>query len=648
MLKYIIVIPALFLFVNISAQSPAQYDWDTTRERYVLSVVEEQLPEIILKEHEEYLYTFEKDQFVLYNIYHRIARLNNDEAIQRHNRITIPMNRTFELVEIKARTINLNGNVINFDKKNLKEVQQNNGEGGSRLFAMEGVIIGSEVEYYYIRKMTPSLQESNYLQMDVPIKSLSFVVKCPKHLEFDFKSYNGLADIKTEETEKENIYSLVMNNIPASREEEFAFANAKKMRLEYKLAYNTAKSKARINTWDDAGKRFYSLIYSIEKDAQKTVERYVKELNDNPSDPLTKRIRRIERKIKTSVRIDTKGSGDALDNVESIIEYKVASPQGMVRLMANVFEVLNIRAQVVLTCSREYAAFDGDFDTFNYLDDYILFFPETSQFLSPYNLSLSYPIIDSEFTAQHGLFIEPVSIGSLNSAIASVREIAAVPYSFNTDNLFINVKFSDDLEENRVDLKREFSGYNSSYIASNYHLMTDEQKLLMVDELLKQTAPGLTINDWKGVVDVEGDVDQFILNVNFTSSHFIERAGQRLLFKVGLLIGPQSELYNEDERVNPVENDYNRGYDRVIKVQVPAGYRVKNPEDLDKSVLYKDGDSVPYSFVSAVESEGQMLTITIKEYYKEIYAPLDRYEDYRKVINAAADFNKVTLVLEKK
>jgi hypothetical protein len=34
-------------------------------------------------------------------------------------------------------------------------------------------------------------------------------------------------------------------------------------------------------------------------------------------------------------------------------------------------------------------------------------------------------------------------------------------------------------------------------------------------------------------------------------------------------------------------------------------------------------------------------------YYTAIYAPLHRYEDFRKVINAAADFNKVTLVLEK-
>jgi hypothetical protein len=57
---------------------------------------------------------------------------------------------------------------------------------------------------------------------------------------------------------------------------------------------------------------------------------------------------------------------------------------------------------------------------------------------------------------------------------------------------------------------------------------------------------------------------------------------------------------------------------------------------------------LPFSFVSNYTLEGQTLTVTINEYYKQLYAPLERYEDYRKVVNAAADFNKVTLVLEKK
>ena len=55
----------------------------------------------------------------------------------------------------------------------------------------------------------------------------------------------------------------------------------------------------------------------------------------------------------------------------------------------------------------------------------------------------------------------------------------------------------------------------------------------------------------------------------------------------------------------------------------------------------------PFLFQSDYTIKDNILEISIKEYYKEIFAPLARYEDFRKVINASADFNKVTLVLEK-
>ncbi len=36
------------------------------------------------------------------------------------------------------------------------------------------------------------------------------------------------------------------------------------------------------------------------------------------------------------------------------------------------------------------------------------------------------------------------------------------------------------------------------------------------------------------------------------------------------------------------------------------------------------------------------------EEYRRVSYPLSQYEDFKKVINASADFNKVVLVLQKK
>jgi hypothetical protein len=107
-------------------------------------------------------------------------------------------------------------------------------------------------------------------------------------------------------------------------------------------------------------------------------------------------------------------------------------------------------------------------------------------------------------------------------------------------------------------------------------------------------------------------------------------------------------MYRDDERTTVVENDYNRKYDRKIRVHIPKGYQVKNLDDLKVDIAYHDRDYVPYMFKSDYTVKDDVVEVTIVEYYKEIYAPLSRYEDFRKVVNAAADFNKITLVLEKR
>ncbi len=110
-------------------------------------------------------------------------------------------------------------------------------------------------------------------------------------------------------------------------------------------------------------------------------------------------------------------------------------------------------------------------------------------------------------------------------------------------------------------------------------------------------------------------------------------------------------MYQEKERKLAVENGHNRIYKRTLIFEVPKGYQVKNLEDLKLNVVFdKDENGKKEKncgFISNYKQEGNTITVDIFEYYYEIYLPLENFEDYRKVINAAADFNKIVLVLEK-
>lgn len=647
--KFWIILLACVQFVTFTLHATSVYEWDAERSRYTLSPQEESIGEYVLKQHAQYDYVFEENQFLLYATFHRIVRVNNNEAIQRNNRIYIAMNSVLDLVDLKARSINKSGKVVNFDASNLKELKDDETGQGFRIFAIEGVELGSEIEYFYVLKKHASLYDRVFMQFETPVKNNSFRLSCPTHLKFDFRSYNGFAKIEEgNSTDEYNVYEGAMADIPALRRENFSSFDANRQRIEFKLAYNMAKSEVRLFTWEEAAKTFHGILTTIDKNDAKALDKYVKTMEDKASDNVEERIRNIERKIKTTIQVNPHARDEALDDIESIIKFKVASKEGITRLLYLVFEHVGIKCQPVITCSRDRVRFDEGFDSWAFLDEYVLHFPATDGFISPYSFEFRYPLIPPALTAQKGLFIEPYTYGDINSAIGAVKEIPAADYTINTDNLAMTVTFDEALEGNNISMDREFGGCNATFVAPYYEMVNDSDRGNLIEELVKQTAPDAVIADWNAGATTSGPAENFAMKVDFTSRHFIETAGPRILFKVGELIGPQVEMYRDDQRMSGVENDFNRGYDREIRLRIPQGYQVRNPDDVKINVVYRDDDKQPYLFVSEYAMEGNEMVINIKEYYKEIFAPVSRYEEFRSVINAAADFNKVILVLEKK
>ncbi|MBS1555146.1 MAG: DUF3857 domain-containing protein [Bacteroidetes bacterium] len=648
-MKYFFIVAFAVGYIIETLASPAQqgaYQWEENRKRYVLSDAEDSISEYILRHHIQYDYAVENDRLVLLNTVHRIVRVNSDEAIQRNNRIYISMNRSSTLIALRARTITKSGKVVYFDQKDLKEIAEEEKGTPYKIFAMEGVEQGSEVEYFYTRKMNASMFDRVYLQFEVPVKASSFQLSCPEHLEFDFRTYNGLPEISKRSEDKKNIYTVYQERIERRKKEEFSNYEASRKRVEFKWAYNNARSRARQYTWDEAAKTFYRITHTRSKEDEKALQKFAAAIPDNPKNDLSTRIAAIEKYIKSNIQIAEKGDSENLEEIAGITKYKNASESGITKLFLGVMEQKAIECQVVITCSREVVVFDPKFDSWAFLDQYLLYFPGTRGFLAPGSFQFRYPFVPAELTAQSALFVEPVEVGDLKSALPELKMVPAIDYTLNVDNLNIEVDFSTDLSANNIKLEREFGGYNASFIAPYFEMTTEEQRSNMVKEITKQTAPDADIAKWDMAVSKKSS-NNVVMKTDFKSSHFIENAGKRILFKVGELIGPQTELYQDDKRTTPVENDFNRGYDRVIKVKLPEGYRVKNPDDCKIDIQYKEGDQVPFLFVSSYKQSGQELEIAIQEYYKTIHAPLARYEDFRKVINAAADFNKVVLVLEK-
>ena len=113
-----------------------------------------------------------------------------------------------------------------------------------------------------------------------------------------------------------------------------------------------------------------------------------------------------------------------------------------------------------------------------------------------------------------------------------------------------------------------------------------------------------------------------------------------------MLIGPQANLYNSNERKLPVEIEHLKEYNRVITFEIPTGYSVKNLNDLNLSVQ-PEFNNKTMGFVSTYDVKDNTLIVTVKEWYGTIIIPVSEYKSYENVVNAAADFNKLVVVLQK-
>ena len=144
------------------------------------------------------------------------------------------------------------------------------------------------------------------------------------------------------------------------------------------------------------------------------------------------------------------------------------------------------------------------------------------------------------------------------------------------------------------------------------------------------------------------------ITATVNTSQLTDQADKNYLFKVGEIIGPQHQLYNDDDRRLRVDLDYPNSENRTITLNLPVGYKILNPEALRMHADYVNREIQPViSFNSDYKiipdkKNGDKVVISINEFYNQLHFSPNDYERYRKVINTAADFYKVALLISPK
>lgn len=625
-------------------------EWKNNPVLHKLEAEDKDLGAVILEDFRYHEYKMnEKNEMFVYCEERRLIKVNDDRGIEMFNKIYVATSINSEVISIKARAIQPDGKIIIVPQKKILDVEENGRK--YKKFAMEGVEKGGEIEYYtFIKYPLFKFGIEYFTHSSVPIRKARFALCVPEHLYFDVKGYNGFSVSKdTVLNSKRYIYSSA-DNLPYFESEKYSSTDPYIPNIQYKLSYNYAKDRSvRIDTWSELAKNVYANYMQLSEKEIKVTDNLLKKIHYNEGSKV-ETIVAIEDFIKTNFSINRQATGENADIIEKIIKSKVASYYGATRLMLALLQEAKIPVTIVYPTKRDNTPIDEEFENYKLVDDILLFFPSTGQFLDPVNISWRYPFVTPYWAGTKGLFIKETSIGSLHSALASFDTIPMLPYENSSSNLDVQMRFNKTMDTLELKSKQTLTGYNaSSYRPAFTFLEKDKQ-----DEFTKDIIGNISKNDSVTNIKVENQLmsesyKMLPLNIygEIKSVELLERAGNKILIKVGEVIGTQEEMYQEKKRKLPLLLQFPHSLDRVISFEVPKGYRIRNVTDLLLHVTDKDASGETMGFISTYTLTGDQLQINLHEFYKQIYYPIEKIEIFRKVINAAADFNKVVLVLEK-
>lgn len=632
------------------------YTWDDTLKIPELSKEDKEFSEIVLKELFAYEYVVNQVEAVRYKTYHKITLVSDDKGIEGNNKVYVPVSDDKNIVILKARTISPSGVITELKDDKFKQVEDLEDYGSFKIFALEGIEKGSVVEYFYTVKSSNLAERGSiYVQKDVKILDYKFEIITSEHLVFEAFGVNGVEGIKdTLAVDGKNYITYEAKNIPKYEKEKYAAKSANKQRIDFNFVRTVSRNGTTKNSgqdWAGAATRFQKVFSSFDNKTLKKFAKSLKSIGVTSSMSTEDKVKKIENYVKDQRNFqydENIGNRELLD----VFVTKKVGEYDIERMFCYYFKAAGIDYNLVLTSDRFDKRFEKENESWVYLQELLLYIPELDMYIVPSEIQNRYGLVQSTLTETYGLFINEVQITKdVVSATPEIKWIKGTKTEDNASLMDLDISFTD-FSAPEVKLVDQYKGHEGGYFKLQATYGDEEQLNEYYEELVKSK---LGEDADLGKVEVKGtDIntsaieDPFTMTVTAKVPSVIETAGNEYLFKIGTVIGEQVQMYQEKERKYDAEVHFPHYYRRTITFTIPEGYKVSGLEDLNIDITYGDDKEKTIGFESSYKVEGNKVIVDVYEYYKKTVYPLEQFEDFRKVVNAAADFNKIVILFSKK
>ena len=642
MKKKFLVLKILLIvsYFNTYSQSYLNIDWDSDKTNSFPS--DNDLFGIFNNHYVEYFKSKFTEEVYVYETRHtktKINRINNPLD----NEIIISKINVSEIVDVRAKIINQD-TIINYSFEEMKKmINSDDSDENYNNYKLPNLDEGDIVEIMYTVKKDFNFNGNKIIEESYPILLSKFIL-IENNFKSNIKIYNSnnsfVSDIIFDGKKSKQI---IFNNLNATANEQYSTPIANKIKISYQC-YENRDDVSQIEYWGNLVQNVSELFFP--KAVNEKAKEILKEIKYGyvkiPWNEL-KIANAIDEYIKNNFVISDEDDPE-LNDIEYILNNKISNDFSIIQVYSSLFKEANIEYEVAISCNRYFLKFDPELFDPNQLREFLIFLPNQEKYISPNRIEYRVSEAPEDLLGNYGIFID-------KDLDYYFSEITLFDQNFSQIKKNIEVNISRNLNKIKIDESRSFSGYwaitNRNYI----YLSENEKTDFLVDFFTINGLDNKKVSKYN-IKNFDISHNNFNTPLEITStistSDLIEEKDGLTNFKIGKIIGLQSNLFEEKERINPIEINFPNSYDYNIKVNIPRGYKIVDISELNKSKEYisVDGNSSA-KFLSKATVNGDTLSINIIEYYKELRYNKKRYQEFREVINAAARFYESSIRIEK-
>ena len=642
-MKNILFIIILFTYtINSYSQYYKDYKWE--KEPNIVDIAADNINDSSVGIFEKTIVEFISGKFsntiIKYETHHYQIKVLNDKDISRHSNIIIPMDEVINLVDIKVRIVNKNGELNEFDSKTISELDDFESSANFKTFHLAGVKNNSTIEVLYTLEKQYNIHGNKILQKSYSIKKSEFLL-IPGPTEGIIKTYGVDSKVKDTLIKTHPIKIIEINDIPSIIDEEYATAIANRQRLSFQCPLPDDNMNQE-DYWENIVSNISPIMFP--KNIHPKIFETSSELIQKNEKNVYNIANKIDDYIKNHFTI-SENNNASLNNIDYILTNKISNDFSIIQVYTQLLTAAGVNYEIVITANRYYNRFDSEFFDPNMLREFLIYFPEEKKYIAPNRLEYRIGEAPFDLLGNYGIYIDRLLNFYFSEIIQSDKSYSRIKRNITLD-------FERKFKKVIIDEYQEYSGHWATNNRSMLNF-SDEKGLADFEDYL--TATGIANKKVLNYDIINGELFQknyntlFIVNSTISTESLTAKIENEYVVKIGNVIGIQSQLYKEIDRFHPIEITYPNQYDYRIVVKIPKGYIIEGLEGLifNKNYISLMGNKI-CKFESNYEINENELVISIQEFYKNLRYQKNRYNEFRDVINSASDFHNTSIKFIKK